>query len=170
MAKPSEFLPDEMREMVDRSIQRNCFFAHPENLLLTMLVDERKEIRELAARRVKVARLVKPKGIRKFVLPTVNLNADNYYELVNWQDCQRTEPPMMMDITDEKIDSAIEAGQRWTLDDFPCHTQAVERHVKIVTEAAARVCGELRRDGYIRAKLLSRANVPHFDSKKDWTS
>ena len=170
MAKLSRFLPNDVRDVVDRSIRRNCYLAHPENLLLTMLVDERKEIRELAARRVKAARSVKPKGIRKFVLPTVNVNADNYYKFVNWQDYNRTEPPMMMNITDEEIDSAIETGQTWTLDNFPCHTQAVERHVKLVTEMAATLYGELRRDGYIRAKLLSRANVPHFESKKDWKS
>ena len=170
MAKLSRFLPDDVREVVDRSIERNCFFAHPENLLLTMLTDERKEIRELAARRVKAARLVRPKDVRKFVLPTVNVTADNYDELVNWQDYQRTEPPMMMNITNEEIDIAIETGQRWTLDNFPCHTQAVERHVKLVTEAAAAVCGELRRDGYVRAKLLSRSIIPHFDVKKDWKS
>jgi len=36
------------------------------------------------------------------------------------------------------------------------------------TEAAASVCGDLRRDGYIRVKLLSRKDIPHFGSKKDW--
>jgi len=38
----------------------------------------------------------------------------------------------------------------------------------MVTEAAASACGDLRRDGYIRAKLLSRKSVSHFGSKKDW--
>ena len=75
---------------------------------------------------------------------------------------------MLKDISDDEIDRAIQTPHKWTLDDFPCHTQSVERHVKMVTEAASSVCGDLRRDGYIRAKLLSRKYIPHFGSKKDW--
>ena len=38
----------------------------------------------------------------------------------------------------------------------PCHTQAVERGIKVVSEAASAVIGEEARDGFIRQKLLSR--------------
>ena len=40
---------------------------------------------------------------------------------------------------------------------FPGHTQAVERCVKLVTEACVAICGEDRRDGFIRVCLQSRA-------------
>lgn len=40
--------------------------------------------------------------------------------------------------------------------------------IKLVKEAAASVCGDVRRDGYIRAKLLFKKYISHFDSKKDW--
>jgi len=50
------FLSDSDRLVVDKCIQRNAFFGHPENILLSMLVDQRKEIRELPARRIKLAR------------------------------------------------------------------------------------------------------------------
>jgi len=36
---------------------------------------------------------------------------------------------------------------------FPCHTQAVERAVKLVTDASTAVCGESARDGFIRARI-----------------
>jgi len=32
---------------------------------------------------------------------------------------------------------------------FPCHTQSVERSVKLVTDASIAVCGESARDGFI---------------------
>ncbi|CAH0386709.1 unnamed protein product [Bemisia tabaci] len=38
------------------------------------------------------------------------------------------------------------------MDEFPCRTQAVERAVKLVTEATSMVCGNEARDGLIRAK------------------
>ena len=41
------------------------------------------------------------------------------------------------------------------LPEFPCHTKAVERHVKLMTEVAKVVCGQKSRDGFIRARVSS---------------
>jgi len=38
--------------------------------------------------------------------------------------------------------------------------------VKIVTEAAAAVCGQEARDGYIRARLQHMEEMPVFTTKK----
>ena len=51
---------------------------------------------------------------------------------------------------------------------FPCHTQAVERCVKLVTEASSKVCGHSARDGFIRATLLSRSAMPTFSHKSEY--
>ncbi|KAH9503887.1 hypothetical protein Btru_064084 [Bulinus truncatus] len=64
-----------------------------ENMLLTMLVDEKKELRELAARRIKAARnsmsTCTSADIRKFTVPALNFDADEYYNLLNWHDLPR---------------------------------------------------------------------------------
>lgn len=52
------------------------------------------------------------------------------------------------------------------LKDIYCHTQPVERGVKMVTEASAIIADVDKRDGAIRAKILSRKLMPKFDSKK----
>jgi hypothetical protein len=52
----SRFLSESDRLVADKCIQRNVFLGHSENILLSMLVDDRKEIRELAAKRIKLAR------------------------------------------------------------------------------------------------------------------
>ena len=39
--------------------------------------------------------------------------------------------------------------------------------MKLVTEAAASVCGQEARDGYIRARLHDREEVPTFKTKKN---
>ena len=81
----SRFLPEDERQVVDKCIQRNAFFGHPENILISMLVDDRKEIRELAARRIKCARqTAAPTKVRKFQVPALNFDADDYHCLVNW--------------------------------------------------------------------------------------
>jgi len=54
------------------------------------------------------------------------------------------------------------------LAEIPCHTQAVERTVKLVTQASSKVYGHERRDGFIRATLASRATMPTFDTKSEF--
>ena len=166
----SRFLSESDRLVIDKCIPRNAFFGHPENILKSMLVNDRKEIRELAARRIKFSRqspVADYSELRKFKIPPLNFDAEDYHSLVNWQELPRTQPPMLKDVGDDEIEKAIQIPQKWTLDDFPCHTQSVERHVKMVPEAAAAsVCGDMRREGYIRAKILSRKYIPHFGTKK----
>ncbi|GBO41111.1 hypothetical protein AVEN_182725-1 [Araneus ventricosus] len=52
-----------------------------------------------------------------------------------------------------------------TFEKFPCHTQSVERCVELISEAAMKVCAETVRNGYIRAKLQVRKELPAFNNK-----
>ena len=49
-----------------------------------------------------------------------------------------------------------------------CHSQNVERHIKIVTEASAFVVGHDRRDGVIRNKIRFRKLIKNFKSKSEF--
>ncbi|CAK1579256.1 unnamed protein product [Parnassius mnemosyne] len=109
----SRYLTAELKAVIDPVIIRNGYFAHPENLLLAMLIDSQQHIRELAARRILKAR----------ELPLLRL---------------------------------------------PCHTQAVERSVKTVTQAANTLCSKTAREGFIRAQIESCKNMPKFESKQDF--
>ena len=51
---------------------------------------------------------------------------------------------------------------------YPCHTQTVERAIKLVTEAAGSVVGAESRDGYIRQKIKSRKEVCLKGSKQNF--
>ena len=59
----------------------------PENLLMSMLCDEHKTVRELAARRILKARNSPHTGKipRVFEVPQINFDANIYFELINWQ-------------------------------------------------------------------------------------
>jgi hypothetical protein len=46
----------DVKKIIDPIINRNGYFGHPENILLTMIDDERPNIRELAWRRIKKCR------------------------------------------------------------------------------------------------------------------
>ena len=56
------------------------------------------------------------------------------------------------------------------LPEFPCHTQAVERTVQLVTRASVKVCGPDARDGFIRNTLQSRKDLPKVRTKSDFAS
>ena len=48
LIKNSRYQTDELKVIADPVIQRNSYFAHPENQLLSMMTDDRPHIRELA--------------------------------------------------------------------------------------------------------------------------
>ena len=91
------YLPLELRAIVDRVIQRNGFFGHPENILLSMITDERKHVRELGLRRIMRARSSKQpeRGVRIFDIPPFNFEAADYIDLIDWQLCTLTDPPVL---------------------------------------------------------------------------
>ena len=83
----------------------------------------------------------------------VNLN--NYHH----------QPPVIQNLSDSDIREFQLSPLKLR---HPCHNQSVKRHVKLVTEAAAQVCGYERRDGLIRQKIKSSKMMKKFDMKKQF--
>lgn len=170
----SRYLREDLRKIVDSTIQRNGFFAHPESLLVAMLADDRRTIRELAVRRILSIRAKKAtqKKIRKFEIPKINFSANDYIDLIIWLDCDLNEPTLTQHITEEELHRILNADEgsiELSLHlELPCHTQAVERCVKVVSEASLNVCGAHARDGFIRTRLLDRKIMPIFETKRDY--
>lgn len=100
-------------------------------------------------------------------MPTLNFEADDYISLIDWSKETITEPSVTMKIDDETLLRFIHEDVTPIIrfSRYPCHTQAVERHIKLVTEASAAVCGMEKRDGFIRVRLESRAKMPKFETK-----
>lgn len=174
----TRYLPDHLRDLVRKVISHNGFFAHSENILLAMLEDERPPIRELAVRRILLARssFVLTSSVRQFRPPEINFEATDYTEMIlGWHEETRLEPPVLRGIPEEELWHTIMkempaegGGYRFHFSSFPCHTQAVERGIKLVTEAAALVHGQERRHGFIKAKIVSQKVMSSFDSKCEY--
>ncbi|GBN92882.1 hypothetical protein AVEN_206234-1 [Araneus ventricosus] len=168
----SRYLSDELLQVVYPVIQRNAFFAHPENVLLAMFVDEIERIRELGYRRILKARQIVPKKktVRNFVPPKINFQASDYIEIINWNSNVVYPPPMLRDLSEDDIKSLINSDTTpiREIQKFPCHTQALERCTKLVTKTSNKVCRQDARDGYIRATLKSRSAMPNFTKKSDF--
>jgi hypothetical protein len=172
MIKLSRYLAPEYRSIVDSTIQRNGYFGHSENIILAMLTDDREMIRQLAYRRIIAARRENADSttIRQFRIPKLNFAANDYTELVEWQSIDKCEPPMTKYLTDSDLQVCVETRlfEKVNFQDFPCHNQATERCIRLVTQASAAVCGDEQRDGFIRAKLKSRIIMKHFNTKSEF--
>ena len=105
-------------------------------------------------------------SIRKFVVPSINMDAKTYLDLFNWNQVEFSEPPLTVHFTNEEIKDFVNTP--YSPPDIPCHTQAVERGIRVITEAATSVIGQDSRDGFIRQKLRSRKDVGYCGSKKDF--
>ena len=88
--------------------------------------------------------------------------------MIDWQATTISEPPVTRCLSNATIKSYVKSQMlpSGLFPKFPVHTQAVERAVKLVTEASACVVDSSERDGYIIAKLQSRKKMPQFNIKK----
>lgn len=159
----SRWLPQNLKSIIDAVIQRNAFFAHPENILVAMLFDKRNYVKELALKRIFKARQETTTN-RIFKPPEIKFNATDYIDIIFWNECHITSPPVLQDFSDEDL-SLLLGKNELKIPDFPCHTQSVERCIKSVTEASQCVIGTKSRDGLIRNKIESRNKMPSFNFK-----
>lgn len=73
------------------------------------------------------------------------------------------ETPATLNLSDEDIKRLIERGSQFETGKLPCHSQAVERHVRSVAEASLATCGEEARDRFIHSRMKSQ-----FDTKMNF--
>lgn len=165
-------LPLRIRDTVIPVIERNSYGAHHEALLYAMVTGTNDTYKELGWRRILKSREdKKPTGrIRTFRVPKLNTNASNYINLIDWNAITTlTEPPLTASIPSDEINTMIHTKNfSFDFQKLPCHTQNVERHIKLVTEASLAVCGQKNREGFIQNKLKSRAAIPQFNTKSQF--
>ncbi|CAH0383699.1 unnamed protein product [Bemisia tabaci] len=140
------------------------------NILLAMLNDALQDVKQLAVQKIMNARRTKSSTVRKFKVPLLNFNAETYSEMIFWNEVTVTQPPILQYFSEEDLENLAREKdlQNYSFYKYPCHTQSVERCVKIVTEASALVCGGEERDGLIRSKLKARLLMPAFEPKSQF--
>ena len=71
-----------------------------------------------------------------------------------------------MNMTNEQLTSVKDSPLE--VPAYPCHTQAVERAIRLVTEASSSVIGHEAREGFIRQRILARKGLKGHALKKDF--
>ena len=95
----------------------------------------------------------------------LNFNAKKLVDLIDWSDDAISEPPLTCSLTTTELRKLIDSPME--VPKWPCHTQSVERVIKMVTEASAKYFSHEKRDGGIRGQEASRRMVSKNDSKQD---
>ena len=155
------------REIVQKVLCDNPYFAHPENVVIALLADQNEELRRKGVLYILKAReeFDEDSHPRQFLKPQINLNAKSYDQLIDWEQVQSTEPPLTMKMCKEELLKGLEEPIR--LPDYPCHTQSVERTVPVVTESCLQKVGYSGRHQWILSTMESRDLVHTFQSKQD---
>ncbi|GBL78089.1 hypothetical protein AVEN_181726-1, partial [Araneus ventricosus] len=176
----SRYLPREHQVVDHSSIQTNAYFAIPENILLAMMTDFQLAVRQDALNKILSARQDEVENlhhsIRYNIIPQLNFEAKDCTYMILWEatDVSITVRPVLRNVSNEElIDNSSLLDNtvlEWSFSTFPCHTVEIERTVKLVTEAAFRVCVCDARDGVIRSTLLSRQALPKFQSKSQFVT
>jgi hypothetical protein len=162
-------MPHHLLKIIDPVIQRNAYWGHPENLLLSMLRDSRPHIRYKAVTHIIEAREDND-VFRQFVVPNIDLNAPSYEKMIQWDRDAITEPPLTKHLTTADLKHALLTGEELAFAELPNHTQSVERTVKLVTETAAKYFGHDRRHGAIATTMKARDAMKDFNSKQDFST
>ena len=203
-------LEPDLQKVVQKVMQQNAYFAHPEAIVLSMLADDDGEIRAQAVNTILTIRMklnqegavviqgddgrgmdeeedddppeeeegdafhldpseyksIASSSNRKYFIPTLNFKAKIYPELIDWEVAKLTEPPLTLDLNETELLAIKETP--FKVPDYPCHTQAVERGIKRISEASAAVIGQEAREGFICQRIKERKVLKKFESKKDY--
>ena len=77
-----------------------------------------------------------------------------------------SEPRILKNLTLEQIETAVQ--DPIIFPEYPCHSQTVERMVKLVTECCSSVYGQENQKEKVIAVLASRQSRKAYDTKKDY--
>ena len=116
-----------------------------------MYDEEDEYIRNMAIARIRKTRENPTDNIRTFVIPKIDFTADIYYKMIDYND-DWLEPRLTMDIPSYKLRLS------YCFDEYPCHSQSVERFIRLVSETSIMYSNPDDRDGRIKATIQAKLN------------
>lgn len=149
-------------------ILNNGWFAHSENIMLSMLADADSEIRKTAYSnilKIREKRLSDGKRydvLRTFKKPQAdhfNFSATNYSELLK-ADYFVYEPPFTQMMSQKMLEEHASANIQINVPAFKCHTQDTERIVAVMNSWVGRITGEEHQNAVMSHKIITRKVNP----------
>ena len=168
--RSTQYLATKLRDIVNTVVRNNSYFSHPENVLLSMLFDDRQTVRERAIKKILYYRenLYDSTKLRLYKKYPINFNCTDYVDLVDLDnDDILSEPPFTAKIPYDHLLEFIESEDPPLLDpQIPVHIQGTERFVQLLSSISRREMLENRND-VMPVTLESRTRTPRMESKQD---
>ena len=158
-------------EVAKKRVVDNCYYFHPESLLLYLISSEDREDRKFAVDRIKDirgAQLYGDKSFRERRNPTedqINFNAEKVRDVLVSNSLYKHEPLLTCDTSTADLDKYIETAA--IVPPWPCHTRAVEQSVQKLTKVCQSVSTKEKRDGYILTQSLGKKVLKDYRLKSD---
>ena len=169
-----ECLRSQKKEVVDivmPTVSRSAWFSHSENIIQTLLCSSDKEERKHGVNKIiEIRRNGDPDAqlgdlsVRARNTPVINFGSCSLVDLIDWSKEDMYEPPLTCKIPTSELKHLIDIPMK--VPDWPCHTQSIERVVKMVTEASEKYYSHEKRDGAIRAKEHSRRLMKKMNQRR----
>ena len=159
--------PQVVQYAISPYVKSSAWYAHSECLLLSLLASSNPTDRSFAVDKILALRGNSVFGstkVRDRKTPDINMKASSLINLIDWDQEPIYEPSFTCALHTEQMRGFLTTP--YIPPKFTCHTQSTERCVKLVSEAAAEVCGQEAREGYILAKLHHREKIPVCTTKR----
>ena len=173
-------LPTDEQRILTPVFERGfLYWLHPEQLLLGCLSSSDPDVRARA-----IARIVKIRSessqsselvvgrkrgrqpasdkVRVLELPDPIYTAEDFSTMINWEDSQKTEPPLLRDLSIEQIRAFQETP--FTCEE-PSNTQHVERFIQLIAKNGTRSTLSTLRRGICHATIESQARRSKKNTK-----
>ena len=167
-------LPDNLKPVAKKFVQSNAYFSDPAMIVTAALASDESHHREFAVKILrenrkkphKKPKLKLLKGMRKFEIPQLNWEATDWHLIIDWSKVKLHETRNLQRLTEEDLCAALISPVKYP--DFPCHSQSVERCVKLVSEVTKKIFGEENQKASILSIQSCRKSRPAFNSKKEY--
>lgn len=161
--------PDDLRNKLKASIERNYYSVHPEHVLTAAAVDENENIREWAVDIINRARTSESTNseVRLYKKPIFRWDAENYWDFVELNDPSQCNPPLLRKYDDLSICITNPETVRAAMN-YSCHSQKCEYYVQEVHKAIPICSNPDDVMGVVRLTEESRKIHPRLASKQDF--
>jgi len=164
---------NELQDLCFKNFQGNMYGLLPNNFIYALIKSEYRNVRRRGWESIRRLRAHKLEHGEPSVLPNkipkINFSATNWFDLVSLNDLI-VEPCDTTRIADEDIEKLSLSGDPVQIETYPCHSQSVERAVRLVSWASQCVYGTSSRHQAITCTMLCNDARPQFNSKCEYVN
>lgn len=174
----SRALSKRVFDVIKSRVLYNSYFAHSENLLLSMITDSDVNIRRAGYELILKARSINSQlelvgDVRIFRKPAdlqvkhpdenTQNNVDHYSKLIDWNEAELFEPPSTCNLTEMEIQCYMKNdSQIINVPRIPAHSQATELCVQVVKNIVRKYPGTESQEERAKTKIFARSLNPQF--------